>query len=54
MRPADRHLQLTQRPKSEWASIDVTAIRLLAGGSTAMADLLGGAHYIAPDDGEYG
>ncbi len=31
--------------------MDVTAIRLLAGGSTAMADLLGGAHYIAPDDG---
>ena len=31
--------------------MDVTAIRLLAGGSAAMADLLGGAHYIAPDDG---
>ena len=43
--------ELTRRPKSEWASMDVTAIRLLAGGSTAMADLLGGAHYIAPDDG---
>lgn len=39
------------RPPSEWASMDVNAIRLLAGGSTAMADLLGGAHYIAPDDG---
>jgi hypothetical protein len=43
--------ELTRRPKSEWASMDVTAIRLLAGGRTAMADLLGGAHYIAPDDG---
>jgi hypothetical protein len=43
--------ELTRRPKSEWASMDVTAIRLLAGGTTAMADLLGGAHYIAPDDG---
>ena len=43
---------LTGRPAEDWSRIDVTAIRLLGGGSsTALVDLLGGAHYIAPDDG---
>jgi hypothetical protein len=39
------------RPPSDWSSLDVTAIRLLSGGATAMTDLMPAARYVAPDDG---
>ena len=34
-----------------WGAIDVTALRLVAGGGTPLADLRGAARFIAPDDG---
>ena len=39
------------RPADDWSFIDVTAIRLLAGGGTPLTDLTGSAAFIAPDDG---
>ena len=39
------------RPAGDWSAIDVTAIRLLAAGSSALTDLTGAARFIAPDDG---
>ena len=38
------------RPAEDWASIDVTAIRL-TGGALQPADLTAGVRFIAPDDG---
>jgi len=40
-----------QRPQADWSFIDVTAIRLLAGGAAPLTDLTAGATFIAPDDG---
>jgi hypothetical protein len=34
-----------------WSAIDVTALRLVAGGDTPLTDLRGRARFIAPDDG---
>ncbi len=43
--------EVLSRPPSDWSSLDVTAIRLLSGGATAMTDLMPATRYIAPDDG---
>jgi hypothetical protein len=41
-----------QPPSADaWSAIDVTALRLVAGGGTPLADLRGRARFIAPDDG---
>ena len=39
------------RPQADWSFIDVTAIRLLAGGAAPLTDLTARATFIAPDDG---
>ncbi len=39
------------RPAGDWSYIDVTAIRLLAGGGTPLSDLTASGTFIAPDDG---
>jgi hypothetical protein len=38
-------------PEQDWASIDVTAIRLLGAGAAPPIDLTAAARFIAPDDG---
>ena len=43
--------EVLSRPPSDWSSLDVTAVRLLSGGATAMTDLMPATRYIAPDDG---
>ena len=40
-----------QRPAGDWSYIDVTAIRLLAGGGAPLTDLTASGTFIAPDDG---
>jgi hypothetical protein len=35
----------------DWGAIDVTALRLVAGGGAPLTDLRGAARFIAPDDG---
>jgi hypothetical protein len=42
---------LVDRPAGEWSSIDVSAVRLLAGGASPMTDLTPDIRYVAPDDG---
>ena len=42
---------LVDRPAGDWSRIDVSAVRLLAGGATPMTDLTSAVRYIAPDDG---
>ncbi len=39
------------RPAGDWASIDVTALRLLGSGEAALVDLTDAGRFIAPDDG---
>ncbi len=39
------------RPAGDWSAIDVSAIRLLGAGSSALTDLTTAARFIAPDDG---
>ena len=40
-----------QRPAGDWSFIDVTAVRLLAGGGAPLTDLTASGTFIAPDDG---
>ncbi len=40
-----------QRPAGDWSYIDVTAVRLLAGGAAPLTDLTASGSFIAPDDG---
>jgi hypothetical protein len=42
---------LSDRGDQDWASIDVTAIRLLGAGSAPPIDLTAASQFIAPDDG---
>lgn len=39
------------RPEGDWSFIDVTAIRLVAGGGAPLTDLTASGRFIAPDDG---
>ena len=39
------------RPAGDWSYLDVTAIRLLAGGGAPLTDLTASGTFIAPDDG---
>jgi len=39
------------RPAGDWASIDITALRLLGSGEAALVDLTNAGQFIAPDDG---
>jgi Peptidase family M1 domain len=43
--------ELLERPASDWSSVEINALQLLAAGSAQMTDLMAGARYIAPDDG---
>ena len=40
-----------RRPAGDWSYIDITAIRLLAGGAAPLTDLTASGTFIAPDDG---